>query len=141
VSAAALDAIPVIRISELVLESADLERSLGFYRAVLGFTVYRQSGDRAWLLAGPRTRLGLWAPALGPGIANGRGGSHVHFAFHVDESQLDSIVARLEDHGLDVEVHDFQDESRGRAAYVSDPDGNVVEFWTLDVSFETEVGG
>ncbi len=140
-TAAAVGAVPVTGIRELVLESADLERSLAFYRDVLGLTVVRQSAERAWLLAGAHTRLGLWTPGLGPGIANGRGGSHVHFAFHVDDSDFDAVVARLEAHGLDVELHDSRDEGRGRAAYVSDPDGNVVEFWTLDVSFETEVGG
>ena len=133
-----MNAVPVARISELVLEASDLGRSVAFYRDVLGFTVIRQSEARAWLLAGGNTRIGLWTPGLGPGIAGGLGGAHVHYAFHLREEDFAAAVAHLESKGCDVEIHDFSDESRGRAAYVSDPDGNVVELWTLDVSAETE---
>ena len=139
-NAVASGAVPVTRINELVLEVAELGCAVSFYRDVLGFPVIRQSEQRAWLLAGGSTRLGLWTPELGPGIANGRGGSHVHYAFHVDDVDFDATVARLEAHGLAAEIHDFRAESRGRAAYVADPAGNVLEFWTLDVSAETEVG-
>ena len=133
-----MSAVPVARISELVLEASDLERSVGFYRDVLGFAVIRQSEQRAWLLAGGNTRIGLWTPELGPGIAGGLGGTHVHYAFHLPDADFDTTVTRLESKGCVVEIHDFSDESRGRAAYVADPDGNVLEFWTLDVSAETE---
>jgi len=33
-------------------------------------------------------------------------------------------------------VISFEDEGRGRAVYVDDPDGNVVEFWTWDVALD-----
>ena len=127
-SLAATNALRVTRISELVLEVRDLVRAVAFYCDVLGLSVIRQSEQRAWLLAGGGTRIGLWTPELGPGIANGRGGSHVHFAFHVADADFDETVARLEAHGLVAEIHDSRDESRGRAVYVCDPDGNVVEF-------------
>jgi catechol 2,3-dioxygenase-like lactoylglutathione lyase family enzyme len=132
-------AVPVTRVSELVLEVDDLGRSLAFYRDILGFTVIRGSELRAWLLAGGTTRIGLWTRELGAGIANGRGGRHVHHAFHLAESDFDATVSYLQAHGLHVEVHESRDEGRGRAVYVADPDGNVVELWTLDVSTETEV--
>jgi catechol-2,3-dioxygenase len=34
-------------------------------------------------------------------------------------------------------VISFEDDGRGRAVYVHDPDGNVVELWTWDVARET----
>ncbi len=57
---------------------------------------------------------------------------HVHYAFHVDESALDATVERLRSFGYEPVEIDF--DERDRAAYVDDPDGNVVEFWTWDVA-------
>ena len=43
-----------------------------------------------------------------------------------------AAVDLLRERGQEVEVLRFGD-SHGRAAYVNDPDGNVVELWTWDV--------
>ena len=129
------DGVPVTGVNEVVLEVLDLERAVRFYRDVLGLPVFAHRDDRAWFLAG-RTRIGLWTPQIG--LANGRGGVHVHYAFHVDEADFEAALGRLESHGLAPEVISFEDEGRGRAAYVDDPDGNVVELWTWDVSRDTE---
>jgi catechol 2,3-dioxygenase-like lactoylglutathione lyase family enzyme len=82
-------------------------------------------------MAGTQTRIGLWRPQLG--IANGRGGLHVHYALHIDDSDFDSAVARLRADGYAPEIVSFDDDGRGRSLYVTDPDGNVVECWTWDV--------
>jgi catechol-2,3-dioxygenase len=132
--------IPVSGVSELVLEVADLEAAEEFYARVLGFPVVERWAARKafWVMAGTGTRIGLWTPQVG--IAGGRGGSHVHFAMHVQAEDFPSIVRRLEGHGMQVHVEHF-DAGRGDAAYVTDPDGNVVEFWTWDVSEHlTETG-
>ena len=125
-------AIPVTGLSELVLEVLDLERAVKFYRDVLGLPLVARRDDRAWLMAGDRTRIGLWTPQVG--LANGRGGVHVHYALHLDESSFDAAVTHLADCGCNPEVIVFDDDGRGRAVYVHDPDGNVVEFWTWDVA-------
>ena len=124
--------IPVTGVSELVLEVLDLETALAFYRDLLGLPVVGQRADRAWLMAGTRTRIGLWAPQVG--LARGRGGVHVHYALHVAEADFDAAVAQLDAGGHPPEVISFADDGRGRAAYVEDPDGNVVELWTWDVA-------
>ena len=85
-----------------------------------------RSDERAWFLVGKRSRIGLWSPQVG--IAGGRGGAHVHYAMHVDEEDYEAAVARLREHALDVHEEDF--EENGRAVYVTDPDGHVVELWT-----------
>ena len=41
-------------------------------------------------------------------------------------------MALLRERGADVEEIAF--DGAGRAAYVTDPDGNVVELWTWDVA-------
>jgi catechol-2,3-dioxygenase len=127
------DGIPVHGVSELVLEVVDLAAAEGFYAGVLGFPVVDRWEDsgRVWLMAGTQTRIGLWRPQLG--IANGRGGLHVHFALHIDDGDFGAAVTRLRQHGYDPEIVSFDDNDRGRSLYVSDPDGNVVECWTWDV--------
>jgi catechol-2,3-dioxygenase len=124
--------IPVTGVSEVVLEVLDLDRALRFYFEVLGLPVIsrREDGERAWLMAGTRTRIGLWRQQVG--IAGGRGGVHVHYAFHLDDGAYDAALARLRRFGYEPEEHSFDDQ--GRAAYVDDPDGNVVELWTWDVA-------
>jgi catechol 2,3-dioxygenase-like lactoylglutathione lyase family enzyme len=127
-----MDAIPVSGVSELVLEVADLEAAERFYAEVLGFPVVDRWPDRdaVWVMAGERTRIGLWKPQVG--LFGSRGGVHVHFAMHIGESDYDSAVAALRGRGAEVEEIAF--DGAGRAAYVTDPDGNVVELWTWDVA-------
>jgi catechol-2,3-dioxygenase len=120
--------ISVTGLSELVLEVADLDAAARFYTEVLGFPVQGRSEERVWLLVGERSRIGLWT--LQVGIADGRGGAHVHYAMHVAEADYDTAVATLRERGYDPHEEDF--EENGRAAYVEDPDGNVVELWTWE---------
>jgi catechol-2,3-dioxygenase len=121
-----VDGIPVTGVNELVLEVQDLAAAASFYTEVLGLPVSLRSEERVWLAAGRRTRIGLWTPQVG--IAGGRGGAHVHYALHVEEGDYDAAVARLRERGREPHEEDFGES--GRAAYVTDPDGNVVELWT-----------
>jgi catechol-2,3-dioxygenase len=124
---------PVSGISELVLEVADLEAARRFYRDLLGFeeTLYGEGrDDRYWYLIGSSARLGLWTPQVG--LAGGRGGAHVHFAFQLQREALDPLLERLRAGG--VEVEGPIQLGADRAIYVTDPDGNVVEFWTQDMA-------
>ena len=127
-------ALGVTGVSELVLEVHDLEAAERFYTDVLGLPVVERWTDReaVWLMAGERTRIGLWTPQVG--LAGGRGGAHVHYAMHVPPERYDAAVAQLREHGVDVTEHAFPSYGDSRAAYVTDPDGNVVELWTWDVA-------
>jgi catechol 2,3-dioxygenase-like lactoylglutathione lyase family enzyme len=124
--------LPVTGVSELVLEVVDLEAAEEFYAGVLGLPVVERWTEReaVWVMAGERTRIGLWRPQVG--LAGGRGGLHVHFAMYIAEEDFDAAVERLRRRGQEVQQMSFSD-GRGRAAYVDDPDGNVVELWTWDV--------
>jgi catechol 2,3-dioxygenase len=127
------DSTPVSAISELVLEVSDLERARAFYRDLLGLeeTLYGEGREgRYWYLIGDSARLGLWTPQTG--LAGGRGGAHVHFALRVPREELDPLLARLRERGAEVEgpIRLGAD----RAIYLTDPDGNVVEFWTQDMA-------
>ena len=123
--------IRVTGVNELVLEVLDLERAEHFYSELLGLPVVErwEHRDAVWVMAGDQTRIGLWKPQVG--VAGGRGGVHVHYAMHIAEEDYDATVERLLESGLDVTEDDF---GHSRAVYVTDPDGNVVEFWTGDVA-------
>ncbi len=127
-------AIPVTGVSELVLEVVDLEAAEAFYAGVLGLPVVDRWPDREaiWVMAGDRTRIGLWRPQVG--LEQGRGGIHVHFAMHILPGDYDDAVSHLRAAGLDVREHEFGTRPHSKAAYVDDPDGNLVELWTWDVA-------
>jgi catechol 2,3-dioxygenase-like lactoylglutathione lyase family enzyme len=123
---------PVTGISELVLEVSDLEAARRFYRDVLGFeeTLYGEGAEgRYWYLVGDTARLGVWTEQVG--LAGGRGGAHVHYAFSVADEEVDRLKQRIESAGAQVEGP--IQLGPGRAIYVTDPDGNVVEFWSQDM--------
>jgi catechol 2,3-dioxygenase-like lactoylglutathione lyase family enzyme len=123
---------------ELVLEVADLDRSVRFYRGLLGMReVVRWGAQRpaVWLELGEHQVLGLWPGSSGgPGVAihASRGGAHVHFAVYVTPGTLGDWRQRLQAAGL--EVQGPVEFDQGRSLFVDDPDGNVVELadWPRD---------
>ena len=125
--------LPVTGVSELVLEVQDLERSEAFYAGLLGLPVVErwQEREAIWVMAGDRTRIGLWRPQIG--LEGSRGGVHVHFAMHIAEADYEAALERLRAAGEPMPEHVFG-ATHGRAAYATDPDGHVVELWTWDVA-------
>jgi catechol 2,3-dioxygenase-like lactoylglutathione lyase family enzyme len=126
--------IPVTGVSELVLEVVDLEAAEAFYAGLLGLPVVERWPDREaiWLMAGERTRIGLWRPQVG--LEQGRGGVHVHFAMHIEAADYDAAIAELREKGAQIAEHEFGANQHSRAAYLDDPDGHLVELWTWDVA-------
>src|ERR671936_2957523 len=98
---APLEGVRVTGVSELVLEVVDLEAAEAFYAGALGLPVVDRWPDREaiWVMAGDRTRIGLWRPQVG--LAGGRGGIHVHYALHLAAADYDAAVDRLRAHGYD----------------------------------------
>jgi catechol 2,3-dioxygenase-like lactoylglutathione lyase family enzyme len=128
--------VPVTGVIEITLEQSDLAAAEQFYAGVLGFPVVERWADETvWVMAADRTRIGLWRPQIG--LGGGRGGVHVHYAMGIAPDSYDALVGRLRKHGYTVLDHDhggYGPRGRGRAAYVTDPGGHVVEFWTWDVA-------
>ena len=56
----------------------------------------------------------------------------MHFAFQLPREELDPLLDRLRAGGAEVEGP--IQLGADRAIYVTDPDGNVVEFWTQDMA-------
>ncbi len=133
--------IPTKGVTELVIETRDLEASERFYTKVIGLPVVGRWEGGVWVLSGDRTRIGLWKPTIG--IAGSRGGVHLHFAMTVAEEDYVAVVDHVRAHGEHVDEVYFGDDPTApgqRSAYVTDPDGNVVEFWTRDVATQDAAG-
>jgi catechol 2,3-dioxygenase-like lactoylglutathione lyase family enzyme len=117
---------------------ADLERTIGFYRDLLGLAIVHDgpSDDdpdsrHVWFGA-PGGEPGslvtfMQYPELPPGVV-GRGSTH-HFALVV-ESAEEQVAWRdyLREHG--VECTEVLDRGAFRSIYIRDPDGHVVEIAT-----------
>ena len=124
---------PVRRLNHAVLFVRDLERSVAFYREVLGFAPIEGMAElkgAAFLRAPASTNdhdLGLFeiGAAAGP---SGAGRSTVglyHLAWEVETlSDLAEIAARLEARGALVGA---TDHSTTKALYAKDPDGIELE--------------
>jgi catechol 2,3-dioxygenase-like lactoylglutathione lyase family enzyme len=126
----------VQRIDHLVLRVADVERSIGFYRRVLGCEVERRRDDLGLVhlragaaqidlvaVDGPLGRAGGAVPA-----AEGRNVDH--FCLRVEPFDADAIARHLAEQGaaaLGPVQDNFGAEGQGPALYLRDPDGNVVE--------------
>ncbi|HEV2527524.1 MAG TPA: VOC family protein [Thermomicrobiales bacterium] len=124
---------------ELVLEVDDLAAAERFYVDVIGLAVVaRWEPPRlaTWLDIGEGGFLGLWPVETGGvnAIHNGRGGRHVHVALRVAHDSLKGLAVRIESAGFPTEWRHFNDGNV--ALYVTDPDGNVVEFTELVVRWD-----
>jgi catechol 2,3-dioxygenase-like lactoylglutathione lyase family enzyme len=133
---------------ELVLEVSNLETAVAFYRDVLRLPeVDRWPPPRtaAWLSIGRNEVLGLWpsnSGGKGIGLADSRGGSHVHFAIYVEVGSLAKWQQLIEEAGAQVDGP-IEFAHGNRSLFVADPDGNVVELadWGVDWAGKTVLKG
>ena len=120
-----------MRIGHVHLTVSDLERSLAFYRDVLGFEVTARYGPAAVFLAdgGYHHHIGLntWAGRGAPRPAPGTTGLY-HFAIlFPDRATLGAAVRRVVEAGVALEG--AADHGVSEAIYLRDPDGNGVELY------------
>lgn len=118
-------------IGHVHLKVADLERSLAFYRDVLGFEVTQQFGTQAAFLScnGYHHHLGLntWESAGGNPPAFGTTGLY-HFAILFPSlTELARAVHRVLEAGIPLDG--AADHGVSEAVYLKDPDGNGVELY------------
>jgi catechol-2,3-dioxygenase len=59
----------------------------------------------------------------------------VHPAFHVPDPEIDRLADRIRERGGELEGP--VQLGPGRSIYLTDPDGNVVEFWSQDMAAYT----
>ena len=118
-------------IGHVHLKVSELDRSIAFYRDVIGLEVMVQMGDKAAFLGadGYHHHIGLntWESAGGTPAPKGHTGLY-HTAFlYPDLASLAQTLRRALDAG--VEIEGASDHGVSRAIYFSDPDGNGIEIY------------
>lgn len=124
-------------IGHVHLKVSDLERSVAFYRDVLGFVVTARYGTQAAFLSagGYHHHLGLntWESG-GAGPPPQRATGLFHFAIRYPDRQALAIaLRRLVDAG--VPLQGAADHGVSHSIYLADPDGNGIEL-TIDTPRE-----
>jgi catechol 2,3-dioxygenase len=122
---------PEVTIGHVHLTVADLERSLGFYRDILGFEVTARYGDSAVFLSagGYHHHIGLntWAGTGATPPPKKHSGLY-HFAIlYPSRKELAKVLQRLIDHKYP--VTGFADHGVSEAIYLDDPDSIGVELY------------
>ncbi len=122
---------PQTRIGHIHLKVSDLERSLTFYRDLLGFTITQRYGTQAAFLSvgGYHHHIGLntWH-SLGAGKAPDKAPGLYHAAIlYPERIDLASILQRLLTAGYP--LTGASDHGVSEAVYLDDPDGNGVELY------------
>jgi lactoylglutathione lyase len=122
---------------ETHLMVSDLDRSLAFYRDVVGLPVALEVPERAaaflWIPDSRRSMLGLWSRGSAPM------GMTLHIAFAVDLEDLLEAPARLRANGV-TPLSFFGDETDepsvlgwmpAAAVYFHDPDKHLLEYLAM----------
>ncbi len=131
---------PRVRIGHVHLKVADIERSLGFWRDVLGFEVQARYGSQAVFISagGYHHHIGLntWESRGGSPPPPGTTGLyHVAIRYPTRED-LGDALRRLVEAGWPLDG--VNDHGTHEAIYLPDPDGNGIELaWDRDPSYWT----
>ena len=113
------------------LKVAEIERSLGFWRDVLGFELQERLGDQAAFLSagGYHHHIGLntWESKGGAPPPRGTTGLfHVAIRFPTRRSLAEAVRDVVQ---AGVPLHGASDHGVSEAIYLADPDGNGVELY------------
>jgi len=115
-------------LDHIVLSVTDVERSLGFYRDVLGLPAERVEEWRAGKVGFPSLRVN--EATIIDLQRHARTGENLNHFCLVAEGTIEAIVDELKRHGLEIEGGPRNlSGARGNAEglYIRDPDGNMVE--------------
>lgn len=137
------------KIGHVHLKVADLERSLQFYRDILGFEITQRYGSSAVFLSagGYHHHIGLntWhSKNAPPAPVNGAGLYHLAILYPT-RRDLAEILMRLR--RAEYPLTGASDHGVSEALYLNDPDGNGVELywdrsrkeWPLDESGQLQM--
>jgi catechol 2,3-dioxygenase len=122
---------PGVRIGHVHLRVADLERSLGFYRDVLGFTVTQRWGsEAAFLSAGGyhhHIAINTWESLGGSPPPPGSTGLFHLAILYPTRAELAAALRRL--YAAGISLDGAADHGVSEALYLRDPDNNGVELY------------
>jgi len=119
-------------LGHVVFYVKDLERSLAFYRDLLGFQeVGRIFDGKAAALTSGRTHHELLLIEVGdaPGPSEGRRRGLYHIGIKVGDSLEALRAAKRELEQASIKIQGLSDHTVSQSLYLHDPDGNEVELY------------
>jgi lactoylglutathione lyase len=118
--------LPIRGVYEIAIPVKDLPRAETFYCDVLGLEVGLRDAKRNWLFLYAGGQAGMVVLQENAGTWPVQ-----HFAFLVEEADLESAAATLRAHGVEVEGPAFHSWMPSTSIYFSDPDGHQLELLAL----------
>jgi catechol 2,3-dioxygenase len=122
---------PRVDIGHVHLKVADIDRSLGFWRDVLGFDLQQRMGDQAAFISAGNYHhhLGLntWESKGGTPPPRGSTGLYHVAIRYPDRKSLADALRRVMEAGIPLQG--ASDHGVSEAIYLQDPDGNGVELY------------
>ena len=120
-----------VRIGHVHLKVGDIDRALGFYCGVLGFSLTQRLGsDAAFVAAGGyhhHIGLNTWESRGGSAPPRGTTGLYHLAILYPTRATLGDALRRLIDAGIP--LTGASDHGVSEALYLDDPDGNGVELY------------
>ena len=119
-------------LGHVVFYVKDLERSMAFYRDLLGFReIGRAFGGAAAALTSGRTHHELLLIQIGeaPGPPKGHRLGLYHIGIKVGDSLEELRAAKAELEAAGVTILGMSDHTVSQSLYLTDPDGNEVELY------------
>lgn len=126
-------------LAHVVFYVRNLQRSVDFYRDAVGLAVKGTVFDgRASLLSGGRTHHELLLIEVGdaPGPLQGRRIGLYHTGWKIGESLDELRAKKTQLAGLGYAVEGQSDHTVSQSLYLRDPDGNEVELFVDDPSYD-----
>lgn len=114
--------LPIRGIYEVAIRVKRLPRAEVFYREVLGLEVGIRDERRNWLCLRAGGQAGMVVLQEDEGEWPTQ-----HFAFTVDEADMEDAVAVLRGKGVAVDGPHFHEWMPAKSVYFSDPDGHQLE--------------
>jgi lactoylglutathione lyase len=114
--------VPIRGVYEVAIRVKQLPRAEAFYRQILGLEVGLRDEKRNWLFLQAGGQEGMIVLQEDPGEWPTQ-----HFAFRVDETEIEEAAAMLGAKGVAVDGPVFHSWMPAKSVYFSDPDGHDLE--------------
>jgi lactoylglutathione lyase len=115
--------LPIRGVYEVAIKVKDLARAEAFYLNVLNLEVGIRDTRRNWIFLRAGGEAGMVV------LQEDKSEWPLqHFAFTVDEADIERAAAMLRERGVEVQGPVFHEWMPAKSLYFSDPDGNDLEF-------------
>jgi lactoylglutathione lyase len=114
--------LPICGLYEVAIRVKDLAKSEALYRKVLGLQVGARDKRRKWLILRAGGDAGMVVLQEDKGSWPTQ-----HFAFTVNEADIEGAAAALQMEGVAIEGPVFHEWMPAKSVYFADPDGHELE--------------